>query len=248
MRKKVIAANWKMNKDNSEAIDFVKKLKKAKLKAGREAIICAPFTALSVLNKELKASKIKLGAQNVYCEDCGAFTGEVSAKMLKALVEYVITGHSERRQLFNENDELINSKIKNALKNNLKVILCVGETLEERQNGRTKEIVEAQLRKDLQGIDPKNIILAYEPIWAISKGNPNHKSATAKEAQRMHSFVREVIAKIYSKAIAEKMIILYGGSMKPENVKELMAQEDIDGGLVGNASLELKSFIELINF
>ena len=245
----IIAGNWKMNKTVSESISLVKELKKlVKLSnesekgleksktfqkdAKNEVIICPPFTALSDVSEELKGSNIKLGAQNMHFEEQGAFTAEISPIMLKELVKYVILGHSERRHIFNESDELINKKLKSALKHNLKPILCVGETLEEREKNKTKEVIKKQLTQSLKNIKEK-VIVAYEPVWAIGTG----KTATPEQAEEVHSYIKELLGDV---------IILYGGSVKPQNIKELIAQPNIDGALVGGASLDAKSFAQIV--
>lgn len=245
--KKLIAANWKMNKNAKEAVSYVKELKKLVKGSDAEIVICPPFTLLSAVADELKGSSIKLGAQNMHFENSGAFTGEISPLMLKKIgCEYVILGHSERREHFKEDNELINRKVLAALKNGLKPILCVGETLEERQHERTEDVLEEQLLKCLDNVkDIKNVAIAYEPVWAISKGDPNKKSATKADAEEAHLFIRQVLDGIYGED-AKDVRIIYGGSMKPENVKELLEMRNINGGLVGNASLDVKSFFEII--
>lgn len=249
--KKLIAANWKMNKTAEEAVSFVNEFKEIIKNAGNvDIIICPPFTALAALSKELKNSKIKLGAQNMHFEDAGAYTGEISPLMLKEIgCEYVILGHSERREIFSEDDFLISRKIIAALKHGLKPILCIGENIEQRQSGKTNEVVGNQLKNCLKNIDKiqmEKIIIAYEPIWAISRGNPNHKAATADDAEQGHKFIRNVVEKMFDKNISKNIRIIYGGSMKPENAKELLSMPNIDGGLVGNASLNAKSFAEIV--
>jgi triosephosphate isomerase len=209
-------------------------------------LICPAFTALYPVICELKNSSIKAGAQNVHFEDRGAFTGEVSPVMLNSLgIEYVIIGHSERRQHFGETDQIINKKIKACLKHGLKPILCVGESLDQREAGLEKETVRKQLLKDLEGIsEGLKIVIAYEPIWAIGTG----KTATSTQANEMSSYIRAVLADIFSKGIADKMRILYGGSVKASNAKEIMDQPHIDGALVGGASLKADEFIKIINY
>lgn len=247
MRKKIIAGNWKMNmnlhqsqKLVSEIINGLGKNEKA------EVIVCPPFTSLSEVSNLLKGTQIKLGAQNMYYEESGAYTGEISADMLKSVgCEYVILGHSERRVIFNEPDELINKKILATLSNGLKPIFCVGELLEQRKSGNTMQIVSRQVEKGLEGITPeqmKNIIIAYEPVWAIGTG----KTATPEQAQEVHSYIRELVVKKYSLSAGENLIILYGGSVKPDNSGELLSQNDIDGALVGGACLKANSFLDII--
>ncbi len=245
MRKPIIAGNWKMFKTEAEAVDFGKKIKPLVADVhDRIIVVCASFPALSKLCDEICASNVALGAQNLYWEDEGAFTGEVSGPMLKAVgCTYVIIGHSERRQYFVESDEMVNKRILAALKHNLSPIVCVGERLEEREKGTTFKVVEKQIKGAFKNISVEqwdNIIIAYEPVWAIGTG----KTATPKQAQEVHAFIRKLLAK----EVADKTRILYGGSIKPENIKELMAQPDIDGGLVGGASLKVDSFVKIVKF
>ncbi len=247
MRKTLIAGNWKMNKNIGEAISLVKELKKLVEDVDdREIVVCPPSISLAAVSAELKGSSIQLGAQNMHFEKQGAFTGEISPLMLKEIgTKYVILGHSERRQIFNEDDELINKKIKSALENNLTPILCVGETLNEREVDKTREIVGEQLNKGLNGIknkDMKNIVVAYEPIWAIGTG----KTATPEQAEEVHSFIRNLLKSMFDSKTAEDIIILYGGSVKPNNAKDLVSKDNIDGALVGGASLDAKDFAEII--
>lgn len=251
--KKLIVANWKMNKNTDEAISFVHELKTlVKEEQNVEIAVCPPFTALNAVAKEIKNSNIKLGAQNMYSEDYGAYTGEVSPLMLKDIgCRYVILGHSERREIFGEDDFLINRKIVSALNHSIGPILCIGEDLEQRKNNKTKEVIEAQLKNCLRNITKyqiSKINIAYEPIWAISKGNPNHRAATKEDAEESHNFIRGVIARLYDERTSKNIRIIYGGSMKPDNAKELLAMPNIDGGLVGNASLNVKSFVEIIEY
>ena len=248
MRKKIIAGNWKMNNDlqgSEKLIVELKNLLKDE-KPNCDIIICPPFTSLSEASKLLKGSIIKLGAQNMHFEENGAFTGEVSASMLKSVgCEYVILGHSERRTIFNESDELINKKIKKALLSGLKPIFCVGELLEERENGSTNDVIKRQVLTGLEGIsasDMNNIIIAYEPVWAIGTG----KTATPDQAQEVHEFIRDLIEIEYSLEVANDITIQYGGSVKPDNAKELLSQKDIDGALVGGACLKADSFMGII--
>jgi len=248
MNKYVIAGNWKMNNDLKESITLVSEIKTSLEKRENiDVILCPPFTSLETASALLKDSHIKLGAQNMHFEDSGAFTGEISAKMLKSVgCEYVILGHSERRTIFNETDEVINKKIKKALSENLKVIFCIGETLEEREKGITNSILEKQLKNGLQDITSSQmdeLIVAYEPVWAIGTG----KTASPQQAEEAHNFIRSIISEIFSDFIAESTIIQYGGSVKPDNAKELMGQDNINGALVGGACLKSKSFVEIIN-
>lgn len=247
MRKKVIAGNWKMNKTNAEAVEMLTELKELVKGIDNVGIIIgAPFTALSDAVKAVKGSNIAIAAENVYPKDSGAYTGEVSPSMLKAIgVEYVILGHSERREYFKESDEFINEKVKAVLAAGMLPILCIGEKLEERESGKTGEVTEAQIRgglKDLTAEEAKKVIVAYEPVWAIGTG----KTATPEMAQETHRQVRDVLVSMFGNETAEEMIIQYGGSMKPDNAVELLAQKDIDGGLIGGASLKASSFAEIV--
>ncbi|WP_442888354.1 triose-phosphate isomerase [Congregicoccus parvus] len=246
-RKFLIAGNWKMNKTASDGVDLIKDIVAAVgPQTEVDVAVCPPFTGLESASKALEGSAIKLGAQNMHPKASGAFTGEISAEMLRSLfASYVILGHSERRQYFGETDAFINEKVTAALKNLLKPILCIGETLQERESGKTLDVVKTQLEGGLAGVDASNavnIVLAYEPVWAIGTG----KVATTEQAQEVHAFIRGWLATRFDKAVAGKMRILYGGSMKPSNAPELLAQEDIDGGLIGGASLEAKSFVDLV--
>lgn len=247
MRKIIIAGNWKMNKTIGEAISLVKELRKLVKDFGdREIIVCPPFTSLAAIGAELKGSNIELGSQNMHFEEKGAFTGEISSLMLKEIgVEYVILGHSERRHVFNEGDELINKKIKSALENKLKPIFCVGETLKEKEKDRTKQVVEEQINnglKDVKKKEMKEMVIAYEPVWAIGTG----KNATPEQAEEIHLFIRKLLGDVFDSKIGEGISILYGGSVKPGNIKELIAKDNIDGVLVGGASLDAKSFSEIV--
>lgn len=248
MRRKVIAGNWKMNKLPNEAIEFMDSLAKLVKDTNNEVIICAPYTDLFYVLLQAQGTNIKVGAQNMHFEDNGAYTGEVSGEMLKAIgVEYVIIGHSERRQYFNETDESVNKKIKSALNHNLKPIVCVGETLEQKEMGKAEEIITSQVKKALDGLEPKsleNVIIAYEPIWAIGTG----KTATKEDANNSIKAIRKEIEKNYGENVAENIIILYGGSVNKDNAKELFNMSDIDGGLVGGASLKLDDFEKIINY
>lgn len=243
--KPLIAANWKMNMDIKDSVSFINKFKVLIKDIKNEIVICPPFTLLNEVNKSIKNTNVKLGAQNMHFEEEGAFTGEVSGLMLKDIgCEYVILGHSERRQYFNETDELINKKITTALKRNLKPILCIGETLDQRNNNETLKIIENQLRNCLNNINEmENIVVAYEPIWAIGTG----KNATPQQAEEAHKFIRELLTNMYNEKVSNNIRIIYGGSMKPENSKELLSMPNIDGGLVGGASLDAKSFAKICN-
>ncbi len=244
MRKIIIAGNWKMNKTVSEAVSLVKELKGlVKDIKDREIVVCPSFTSLVSVAAEIKSSNISLGAQNMHFEKKGTFTGEISPLMLKDIVDYVIIGHSERRHVFGEDDSLINKKVKSALENKLKPIFCVGETLEEREAGKTEKIVMGQIKNGLNGVkDIKNVVIAYEPVWAIGTG----KTATPEQAEEVHSFIRGLLKEIFNEKVADEMRILYGGSVKPDNIKGLISKENIDGALVGGASLDAKSFFEVV--
>ena len=247
MRRLIIAGNWKMNKTVEEAVSIAIGLKR-KFYTFSEAdiVICPPFTALSKVNEALVDSSIMLGGQDVYWEEEGAFTGEISPGMLKdAGCRYVIIGHSERRILFGESDEEVNNKLKVVLTYGMAPIMCIGERLEERDNGMTFEIIEKQLTRGLKNIAKEEItrlVIAYEPVWAIGTG----RTATPQQAEEAHKFIREFIEKSFDKEVSSKVRILYGGSVKPENIANLIAQEDIDGSLVGGASLDVNSFSEIV--
>ncbi len=248
MRKKVIAGNWKMNKLPNEAMSFIEELIPLVKDTDNEVVICVPYTDLFYTLLTAQNTNIKIGAQNMHFEEKGAYTGEVSGEMLKSInVEYVIIGHSERRAYYGETDETVNKKLKKALSLGLKPIVCVGESLEERESGKAKEIVTTQTRKALKGLEPKDVektILAYEPIWAIGTG----KTATKEDANETIKWIREEIEKIYGKSIAECVIIQYGGSVKSTNAKDLFQMSDIDGGLVGGASLDAQEFAKIVNY
>lgn len=245
MRRKVIAGNWKMNMLPNEAIDFINALAPNVKDTKNETILCVPYTDLFYSLLTVQETNIHIGAQNMHWEENGAYTGEVAPEMLKCInVEYVIIGHSERRQYFNETDETVNKKIKSALKHELKPIVCVGETLEQRENGEAEEVVTMQILKALEELtveDLQNIIIAYEPIWAIGTG----KTATSEDANNMCKIIRE---KIKEKFQSDDITILYGGSVKSANAKELFTMSDIDGGLVGGASLKVDEFSKIVNF
>ena len=248
MRKKVIAGNWKMNMLPGEAIEFITELTPLVKDSKNEVILCVPYTDLFYALLTAQGTNIKIGAQNMHFEEKGAYTGEVSGKMLKSInVEYVIIGHSERIQYFNETDETVNKKIKAAFSNGLKPIVCVGETLEQREAGKTVEIITKQTELALEGLtneQVKNTIIAYEPIWAIGTG----KTATSEDANNSIKEIRNKIADIYGKDVAEEVIIQYGGSVKSTNAKELFEMSDIDGGLVGGASLKAEEFSKIVNY
>lgn len=248
MRKKVIAGNWKMNKLPNEAISFIEELTPYVKNTENEVVLCVPYTDLFYSLLTAQGTNIKIGAQNMHYEEKGAYTGEVSAEMLKSIgVEYVIIGHSERREYFNETDESVNKKLKKALLVGLKPIVCVGEKLKQRENGEAKEIVTTQTRLALEGLSPENVkntIIAYEPIWAIGTG----KTATKEDANETIKWIREEISKIYGKDVAKCVIIQYGGSVKSGNAKDLFTMPDIDGGLVGGASLDAHEFEKIVNY
>ncbi len=248
MRRKVIAGNWKMNKNPEEARKFMEEFIPLVKDTENEVVICAPYIDLKCLVKHFKGSNVKIGAQNMHWEETGAYTGEVSGSMLKSIgVEYVIIGHSERRQYFAETDETVNKKIKAAFKNELKPIVCVGESLNEREEGKTKEVITNQTKLALDGLtneQVENTIIAYEPIWAIGTG----KTATSEDANNSIKEIRDEICKIYGQNVAERVIIQYGGSVKPENSKELFNTSDIDGALVGGASLKPEDFAGIVNY
>ena len=248
MRTPIIAGNWKMNMTPSEAKTLVEDIKKLSLDHSVEAAVCVPAVDLSIVSDLLKDTDIQVGAQNMYHEKNGAYTGEISGPMLLDLgVRYVVLGHSERREYFHEDDALICKKVVSALAQGLDPILCVGETLEERESGKAETKVEMQVLKDLEGTEEADfarVVVAYEPIWAIGTG----KTASADDAQAMCRHIRQVIAREFGENSAQKVRIQYGGSVKPSNVKEIMEKEDIDGALVGGASLEAQSFADLVNY
>ncbi len=246
-RKPIIAGNWKMNKTVAEALALVTDLK-IELENIRnvDVIVCPAFTALDAVGKAIRDSCIGLGAQNVSEHEVGAYTGEIAAGMLKELsVRYVILGHSERRQYQKESDELISRKAQAAHGASLQPIICVGETLAEREAGQTDQILDTQLRGSLAGLSKAQMVetvLAYEPVWAIGTG----KTATTTQAQEAHAFIRGLLARLFDEAVARQVRIQYGGSVKPSNARELMSQPDVDGALVGGASLEARSFVEIV--
>ncbi len=248
MRRKVIAGNWKMNMLPNEAMQFIDTLAPLVKNTENEVILCVPYTDLFYSLLTAQGTNIKIGAQNMHFEESGAYTGEVSGKMLKSIgVEYVIIGHSERRQYFNETDETVNKKIKAAFANGLKPIVCVGETLEQREAGQTVEIITSQIEKALDGLTEEqveNIIIAYEPIWAIGTG----KTATAEQANETIKSIRDKICQMYGQMVSNGVIIQYGGSVKSTNAKEIFEMSDIDGGLVGGASLKPEEFSKIVNY
>ncbi|MEG0051131.1 MAG: triose-phosphate isomerase [Terrisporobacter sp.] len=247
MRKPIIAGNWKMNKTIAEAVEFVNEIKGKLNDESVDAVICAPFTLLKDIKEATKGTNIKVAAQNMHFEESGAFTGEISPGMLKEIgMDYVVIGHSERREYFNETDETCNKKVLKALEVGINPILCCGETLEERETDKTKDVVKTQVVAGLANVkaeDLKKVVVAYEPIWAIGTG----KTATAEQANDVIAYIREVIASIYGE-LANEVRIQYGGSVKPGNVVEIMGQSDIDGALVGGASLQPADYMALVNF
>lgn len=248
MRTPIIAGNWKMYKTVEEALDLINGLKEKVKNSKCQVVVCPPFVCLPAVIEAVKGSNIEVGAQNMHFEEQGAFTGEVSPNMLKTLgVKYVIIGHSERRQYFAETDESVNKKAHSAFSHSLLPIVCVGETLEEREGGRTFDKILMQIRKGLEGLTQdqvKNLVIAYEPIWAIGTG----KTATSEDANQVIKFIRNTVADMFGQAAAESMRIQYGGSVKPSTIKEQMAQSDIDGALVGGASLKVDDFSAIVNF
>lgn len=247
MRTPIIAGNWKMYKTDKEAYELASSLKnRLKDIDSVKVALCPPFTALSSVQKGVEGSSILLGAQNMHWESEGAYTGEISPRMLLSLgCKFVIIGHSERRAYFEENNQIINLKLKAALRNGLIPILCVGERLEDREAGKTEKVVEDHITGAFQGVeleDARKVVIAYEPVWAIGTG----KTATPKQANEVHRFIREKLSALYSKEVAEGINILYGGSVKPENSKELLKETDIDGALVGGASLKSELFEKII--
>lgn len=249
MRKTIIAGNWKMNKNINEAIELANGIKRGVYQFGEAAVdivLCPPYTALSEVAEVIQETNVSLGAQDLFWEDSGAFTGEVSAPMLKeAGAEFVIIGHSERRQYFGETNESVNKKIKAALKHGLTPIVCVGETLKEREANNTFKVLDDHINNGLKGLTAEEaslLVLAYEPVWAIGTG----KTATSAQAQEAHKYIRGLLVKLFAVETAEAIRIQYGGSVKPENTAELIAQADVDGALVGGASLTIDSFSQIV--
>ena len=246
MRRRIIAGNWKMNKTPNEAVELVKLLKKKADSKEKDVVFCVPFVSLMVVKEALKGTDIKLGAQNMFYEDFGAYTGEVSAPMLKEIgVDYVVLGHSERRAYFAETDKTVNKKIIKAFEYGITPIVCVGESLAERENNTTMEKIRIQIKNGLKGLTEEQastIVIAYEPIWAIGTG----KVATKEQAQEVCSEIRKTMAEMYGDTVAEKVRIQYGGSVTGNSAPDLFAMEDIDGGLVGGASLK-EDFINIVN-
>ncbi|NLB41509.1 MAG: triose-phosphate isomerase [Clostridiales bacterium] len=248
MRGPIIAGNWKMNKTPEEAAAMVKKLAPLVKNSEVDVVICAPYVALQAVKEAAAGTNVKVGAQNMHWEESGAYTGEVSPTMLNAIgMEYVIIGHSERREYFAETDETVNKKVHSAFAHNLIPIVCVGETLEQREKGVTRTLVEGQTRAALKGLSVENVkacVIAYEPIWAIGTG----KTATSQDANEVIGYIRNTVAEVAGQEAADAIRIQYGGSMKPDNASELMAMPEIDGGLVGGASLKAEDFSKLINY
>ena len=246
-RTPIVAGNWKMNKTVSDGVDLATSIKR-ELGEFRDVdvVLCPPFTAIKSVGEVISGSHVDLGAQNMHWEKSGAFTGEVSAEMLRDLYcHYVILGHSERRAYFGETDAIVNKKVKAALAANLKPIVCVGETLQERESGKTADVVTTQIRGSLAGLTAKELvetIIAYEPVWAIGTG----KTATTAQAQEVHALIRGLIRQLSDDTVAQSIRIQYGGSVKASNAKELFSQPDIDGGLIGGASLEARSFVDIV--
>lgn len=247
MRKPIVAGNWKMNKTVADAVSLADALKPdLAAYTDVEVVVCPPFTALKAVGDVLADTQIKLGAQNMSDQEDGAYTGEISHTMLRELfVAYVILGHSERRTYYGETDALVNRKVKKALEGRIRPIVCVGETLEEREAGRTEAVVESQVRGSLADIPAaqfEDLVVAYEPVWAIGTG----RTATAQQAQEVHAFIRGVVSRMVGPEAAASLRIQYGGSMKPANARELLAQPDIDGGLIGGAALDAGSFVQIV--
>jgi len=248
LRKAIIAGNWKMNNTIEEAVKLVEELKPMVKDAQCEVVLCPTFICLQAVKNVVEGTNIKVGAQNMYFEEKGAFTGEVSPGMLQALgINYVIIGHSERRQYFSETDETVNKKLKAAFEHKLIPILCVGESLYERENKITKEVIGRQVKLDLANLTSEQVeklIIAYEPIWAIGTG----KTATSEQANETIGFIRNIVKELYGEEVGEKTRIQYGGSVKPSTIKEQMAMSDIDGALVGGASLKAEDFAAIVNY
>lgn len=248
MRTPIIAGNWKMHYTVDETVKVINELKPLVKDAKVDVVLCVPFTSLDAALKAAKGSNIKIGAQNMHFAEKGAFTGEIAPGMLEAMgVDYVVLGHSERRQYFNETDEALNKKVKAAFAHNLLPILCCGETLEERENGTTNAVVGAQIKADLEGLSKElaeKVVIAYEPIWAIGTG----KTATDEQANETIKAIRDIVAEMFGTEVADKVRIQYGGSVKPNTIKAQMAMSDIDGALVGGASLVANDFSAIVNY
>jgi len=240
----MIAGNWKMNTTLNEAVKLIEEMLPVMDKiSGIDKLVCPPFISLAAVKDVIKGSSVKLGAQNLYFEEKGAYTGEVSPLMLAEICEYVILGHSERRHIFGETDEIVNKKVKAALKAGLKPILCVGETLQQNESGKTEEVVTGQVKGSLAGVEnTETLTIAYEPVWAIGTG----KAATGAQANDTIGLIRKTVEALYADKIAANMRVLYGGSVTPDNIPEFMEQPEIDGGLVGGASLKAAQFLNII--
>jgi triosephosphate isomerase len=247
MRKNIVAGNWKMNNDLAETKTLISELKNQTKSSNAELMIAPTFTNLLTASESLKDSEIEVIAQNMHAADSGAYTGEISARMLKSIgIKTVILGHSERREYFHEDDNLLKKKVDAALKNNMRVIFCFGEILENRAQGNHFDIVENQIKNALFHLNEDNwssVVLAYEPVWAIGTG----ETASPEQAQEMHAFIRNLVSERYSTNVAENVSILYGGSVKPENAKEIFSNPDVDGGLIGGAALDAASFMAIVN-
>ena len=247
LRKAIVAGNWKMNNDRNAAKKLITELNPLVKDAACEVVLCVPYTNLETALSLCEGTNMHIGAENCHWAKSGAFTGEISAEMLAEMgVEYVIIGHSERRQYFGETDQTVQARVRAALDAGLKVILCVGEVLEQREQGITEEVVALQTKVALGGVSEEElsrIVIAYEPVWAIGTG----KTATADQAEEVCAFIRSVVAKLYSKVAADALTIQYGGSMNAKNAAELLAQPDVDGGLIGGASLKPDQFVDIIN-
>ncbi|MGV8983088.1 triose-phosphate isomerase [Clostridium sp.] len=248
MRKGIIAGNWKMNVTVAEAVNLIEEIKPLVKNAQCEVVVCPTFLCLDAVIKATKGSNIKVGAQNMHYEEKGAFTGEVSPSMLKDIgIDYVIIGHSERRQYFNETDETVNKKLKAAYNHNISPILCMGETLAQRESNITEKVLDNQIKLGLQGLTKaqvEKLVIAYEPIWAIGTG----KTATADEANETIGFIRKTVGAMFGSDVSEKLRIQYGGSVKPSTISEQMGKSDIDGGLIGGASLKAEDFAGIVNY
>ncbi|APC42082.1 triose-phosphate isomerase [Clostridium estertheticum] len=248
MRKGIIAGNWKMNKTVAQAVTLIEEMKPLVKDAKCDVVVCPTFLCLDAVIKATKGTNIKVGAQNMFYEESGAFTGEISPGMLEDIgVDYVIIGHSERRQYFNETDEAVNKKLKAAYSHNIIPILCVGETLSDREGNITEKVLASQVKLDLEGLikeQVEKLVIAYEPIWAIGTG----KTATADQANETIAFIRATVGAMFGSEVAEKVRIQYGGSVKPSTIKEQMAKSDIDGGLIGGASLKAQDFAGIVNY
>ena len=248
MRKAIIAGNWKMNKTVDEAVKMIEELKPLVKDATCDVVVCPTFVCLDAVKKACEGSNIKVAAQNMHFEESGAFTGEVAPGMLEAMgIDYVVLGHSERREYFNETDEALNKKVKAAFAHNLTPILCCGETLEQREAGVTDDFIACQIKVDIAGLtkeQAEKVVIAYEPIWAIGTG----KTATKEQANETISAIRKVVEGMYGKDVADKVRIQYGGSVKPNTIKDQMAMSDIDGALVGGASLKAEDFSAIVNY